>query len=254
MFFHLRITEESIKPALREVRRALLDADVNIGVADTLIEGVKKRSLGKEVLQGVTADQQFIKAMYDELLDIMGGDSSTARAEPGRGAPSATLATGTTANPAVILLAGLQGAGKTTAAGKLALYLKEREVDFDAIQVMGEEESSQMLSSRMPKRNRKVLLAAADVYRPAAIKQLEVLGKSIDVQVFTLGTDADPIDIAVQAIEKAKAEGYDTVVVDTAGRQVIDDNLMDELRRIKVAGAFPGSLDTTVTQIVDFSF
>lgn len=255
MFFHLRITEESIKPALREVRRALLDADVNIGVADTLIEGVKKRSLGKEVLQGVTADQQFVKAMYDELLDIMGGDSSTtARAEPGRGAPSATLATGTTDNPAVILLAGLQGAGKTTAAGKLALYLKEREVDFDAIQAMGEEESSQMLSSRMPKRNRKVLLAAADVYRPAAIKQLEVLGKSIDVQVFTLGTDADPVDIAVQAIEKAKAEGYDTVVVDTAGRQVIDDNLMDELRRIKVAGKFPGLLDTTVTQIVDFTF
>jgi signal recognition particle subunit SRP54 len=106
----------------------------------------------------------------------------------------------------------------------------------------------------MPKRNRKVLLAAADVYRPAAIKQLEVLGNSIDVQVFTLGTDADPVDIAVQAIEKAKAEGYDTVVVDTAGRQVIDDNLMDELRRIKVAGKFPGLLDTTVTQIVDFTF
>jgi signal recognition particle subunit SRP54 len=127
-------------------------------------------------------------------------------------------------------------------------------VDYDAVQAMGEEETSQMLSSRMPKRNRKVLLAAADVYRPAAIKQLEVLGKSIDVQVFTLGTDADPVDIAVQAIEKAKAEGYDTVVVDTAGRQVIDDNLMDELRRIKVAGKLPGLLDTTVTQIVDFTF
>jgi signal recognition particle subunit SRP54 len=234
-----RITEESIKPALRDVRRALLDADVNIGVADTLIEGVKKRSVGKEVLQGVTADQQFVKAMYDELLDIMGGDSSASRSEMGRGAPAATLATGTSADPAVILLAGLQGAGKTTAAGKLALYLKEREVDYEAVQAMGEKETRQMLSSRMPKRNRKVLLVAADVYRPAAIQQLEVLGKSIDVQVFTLGTKADPVDIAAQAVEKAKAEGYDTVLVDTAGRQVIDDNLMDELRRIKEAGEPP---------------
>ena len=232
----VRITEESIKPALRDVRRALLDADVNIGVADTLIDGVKKRTLGKELLQGVTADQQFVKAMYDELLDIMGGDSSSSKQEPGQGAPAATLATGSASDPAVVLLAGLQGAGKTTAAGKLALFLKEREVDYDAVQAMGEEETSKMLSSRMPKRNRKVLLAAADVYRPAAIKQLQVLGKSIDVEVFSLGTDADPVDIAAQALEKAKAEGYDTVVVDTAGRQVIDEDLMQELRRIKEAG------------------
>jgi signal recognition particle subunit SRP54 len=130
----------------------------------------------------------------------------------------------------------LQGAGKTTAAGKLALYLKEREVDYDAVAAMDETETSQMLASRMPKRERKVLLAAADVYRPAAIKQLEVLGKSIDVDVFSLGTEADPVDIAVQAIEKAKAGGYDTVIVDTAGRQVIDDELMDELKRIKRKG------------------
>ena len=130
----------------------------------------------------------------------------------------------------------MQGAGKTTAAGKLALYLKEREVDYDAVAAMDETETSQMLASRMPKRERKVLLAAADVYRPAAIKQLEVLGKSIDVDVFSLGTEADPVDIAVQAIEKAKAEGYDTVIVDTAGRQVIDDELMDELKRIKRKG------------------
>ena len=213
-----------------------MDADVNIGVADTLIEGVKKRSLGKEVMQGVTADQQFVKAMYDELLDIMGGDSTSSKTEPGKGAPTATLATGTSSDPAVVLLAGLQGAGKTTAAGKLALFLKEREVDYDAVNAMSAEETSQMLTSRMPKRQRKVLLAAADVYRPAAIKQLEVLGKSIDVDVFSLGTEADPVDIAVQAIEKAKAEGYDTVVVDTAGRQVIDDDLMDELQRIKTTG------------------
>lgn len=236
-----RITEQSIKPALRDVRRALLDADVNIGVADTLIEGVKKRTLGEEVLQGVTADQQFVKAMYDELLDIMGGDASTSNSEqPGQAQPAATLETGTSSDPAVVLLAGLQGAGKTTAAGKLALYLKEREVDYDAVEAMDDDtaDTSQMLASRMPKRERKVLLAAADVYRPAAIKQLEVLGKSIDVDVFSLGTEADPVDIAVQAIDKAKAEGYDTVVVDTAGRQVIDDDLMNELKRIKQAGEF----------------
>jgi len=230
------MTEESIKPALRDVRRALLDADVNIGVADTLIEGVKKRSLGKEVMKGVTAEQQFVKAMYDELLDIMGGDSSSSSQEPGKAQPAATLEAGTSSDPAVVLLAGLQGAGKTTAAGKLALYLKEREVDYDAVAAMDKKETSQMLPSRMPKRERKVLLAAADVYRPAAIKQLEVLGKSIDVDVFTLGTDADPVDIAVQAIQKAKAEGYDTVIVDTAGRQVIDNDLMNELKRIKQKG------------------
>ena len=236
-----RITEASIKPALREVRRALLDADVNIDVADALIDGVKKRSLGDEVLKGVTADQQFIKAMYDELLDIMGGDSSasnrrsTGATMGGEGsAPAATLAVGTTSEPAVILLAGLQGAGKTTAAGKLALYLKEREVDYSGIAEL--EGNEPVIASKLPKRSRKVLLVAADVYRPAAIKQLQILGASIDVEVFTLGTDASPVEIATQAVAKAKAEGYDTVIVDTAGRQVIDADLMDELKNIKNAG------------------
>lgn len=232
-----RITESSIKPALRDIRRALLDADVNIEVADALIEGVKKRSLGEEVLKGVTADQQFIKAMYDELLDVMGGQSSTQTPAPSKGAPlsapASTLYVGSAMDPAVILLAGLQGAGKTTAAGKLALYLKEREADYTA-QV---ERDEPVLASALPKRNRKVLLAAADVYRPAAIKQLEILGESIGVTVFSMGTEADPVDIATSAVAKAKEEGYDTVVVDTAGRQVIDANLMDELKRIKKAVA-----------------
>jgi len=228
-----RMTETSIKPALKEVRRALLDADVNIAVADALIEGVKTRSLGKEVLKGVTADQQFIKSMYDELLDMMGGDSSVSAAVSNQ--PASTIATGKPGKPAVVLLAGLQGAGKTTAAGKLALYLKEREVDMEAVAAMDPEESSKLLTSRMPTRKRKVLLAAADVYRPAAIQQLEILGKSIGVEVFSMGTDADPVDIAAAAVAKAIAEGYDTVLVDTAGRQVIDTNLMDELRRIKEA-------------------
>jgi len=231
-----RMSEESIKPALRQVRRALLDADVNVDVADTLIEGVRKRSLGKEVMEGVTAEQQFIKAMYDELLDMMGGDSTVSpnQGGPMRTTPVATLAAGTSEEPAIVLLAGLQGAGKTTAAGKLALYLKEREVDYDAVAEMGEE-ASQQLASRLPKRQRKVLLVAADIYRPAAIKQLQIIGESIGVEVFTMGTDVDPVEIVKEGVAKAKAEGYDTVIVDTAGRQVIDTKLMDELQRMKTA-------------------
>ena len=238
----IRMTENSIQPALKSVRRALLDADVNLDVATALIDGVKRRSLGQEVTKGVTAEQQFIKAMYDELLDMMGGDSASDTGgsmggKPSLQSPTATLAyKESSTDPTVILLAGLQGAGKTTAAGKLALYLKEREVDSNAVSNMSEEERSQTLASRMPKRNRKVLLAAADVYRPAAIEQLEILGKSIDVTVFSMGTDADPAEIAKQAVEKAKSEGYDTVLVDTAGRQVVDEELMEELRRVKKTG------------------
>ena len=121
--------------------------------------------------------------------------------------------------------------GKTTAAGKLALYLKEREVDY-SIEVEVDDDKPLTIND-LPKRNRKVLLAAADVYRPAAITQLEILGESIGVEVFSMGTEADPVDIAKNALEKAKAEGYDTLIVDTAGRQVIDEGLMEELKRIK---------------------
>jgi signal recognition particle subunit SRP54 len=245
-----KMTEKSIAPALRDVRRALLDADVNIQVADSLIEGVKKRALGKVVTEGVTADQQFIKNMYDELLDMMGGDSNRGK-RPGdtsQSTPAATLATGTAGAPAIVLLAGLQGAGKTTAAGKLALFLKEREVDYAAVAAMDPKEVSQTLVSRLPKTQRKVLLAAADVYRPAAIKQLQILGESIDVDVFTMGTDADPVEIALQAVSKAKAEGYDTVIVDTAGRQIIDDTLMEELRRIQQAGMYTRNLASSPLQ------
>eukprot|EP00579_Thalassiosira_antarctica_P030401 CAMPEP_0202030092 /NCGR_PEP_ID=MMETSP0905-20130828/64319_1 /ASSEMBLY_ACC=CAM_ASM_000554 /TAXON_ID=420261 /ORGANISM="Thalassiosira antarctica, Strain CCMP982" /LENGTH=671 /DNA_ID=CAMNT_0048593881 /DNA_START=271 /DNA_END=2287 /DNA_ORIENTATION=+ len=234
-----RMTENSIQPALKSVRRALLDADVNLDVATALIDGVKRRSLGQEVTKGVTAEQQFIKAMYDELLDMMGGDAATQTGgmmglNPSLQSPTATLAyKNDPSQPTVFLLAGLQGAGKTTAAGKLALYLKEREVDTDALSDMSEEDRSKTLASRLPKRNRKVLLVAADVYRPAAIEQLEILGKSIDVEVFSMGTDVDPAEIAKAGVEKAKREGFDTVVVDTAGRQVVDENLMEELRRVK---------------------
>ena len=240
-----KMTEKSIRPALREVRRALLDADVNVEVADTLLEGVKKRSLGQEVLQGVSAEQQFVKAMYDELLDLMGGGSPSSTTPPplvGSSVPVAPLATGTPSNPAVILLAGLQGAGKTTAAGKLALYLSEREVDYEAAaeQQSNQEDEGQasemLLSSRLPKRQRQVLLVAADVYRPAAIQQLQVLGQRINVTVYTedISKVKDPVIIVKNALANAKKEQqYDTIIVDTAGRQVVDDALMNELKRMK---------------------
>jgi signal recognition particle subunit SRP54 len=227
------MTEEGIKPALRSVCPALLDADVNIDVADSLIDGVKKRSLGEEVLKGVTADQQFIKAMYDEVVDMMSGSAESTTSVEMIGAtpnaPPATLTLGEPNDPAVVLLAGLHGAGKTTAAAKLALYLKEREVDYSA-EIEGDDP---VMVNQLPKRNRKVLLAAADVYHPAAITQLEILRESVGVEVFSMGMDADPVNIAKAALEKAKAEGFDTLIVDTAGRQVIDDNLMAELQRIK---------------------
>ena len=241
----MRMTEQSIQPALRQVRRALLDADVNVDVADTLMDGVRKRSLGQEVLEGVTAEQQFVKAMYDELLDMMGGDSSTSSSTDPmanlKSTPAASLAVARSAEqPAVVLLAGLQGAGKTTAAGKLALYLKEREVDYDAVvdgddATSADEATAPQLASRLPKRERKVLLVAADVYRPAAIKQLQVLGESIGVEVFSKGTEANPVDIVLEGLQKAKDEGYDTVIVDTAGRQVIDKDLMNELQAMQKA-------------------
>lgn len=227
-----RMTENAIKPALKQVRRALLDADVNIDVADALIEGVRKRSLGQEVMKGVTADQQFVKAMYDELLDMMGGDSNVPASGAMTSLPAATLATGTATDPAIILLAGLQGAGKTTAAGKLALFLKEREIDYAQVAEMSEEDR-QKNAGRLPKRERKVLLVAADVYRPAAIEQLKVLGGQIGVEVYSQSTEDDPVDIVANGIQKAKEEGYDAVIVDTAGRQVIDADLMGELQRMK---------------------
>ena len=176
------------------------------------------------------------------MMGGAGGDGDAAAAAgktpPIGGAPAATLACRDDGRPSVILLAGLQGAGKTTAAGKLALYLKEREVDSIAVALMSNDERPSTLASRIPKRNRRVLLCAADVYRPAAIEQLEILGTSICVDVFSMGTDADPAEIARLAVEKAAAEGYDTVVVDTAGRQVVDEELMEELRRVKKAGEF----------------
>ena len=188
-----KISESNIKDALREVRRALLEADVNLQVIKDFIAEVEQKALGAQVIAGVRPDEQFIEIVYNELLEVMGeANVPLARADN---------------SPTVILMAGLQGTGKTTATAKLALYLR--------------------------KENRSCLMVATDVYRPAAIDQLKALGKQINVPVFELGVGADPVEIARQGVEKAKADGVDTVIIDTAGRLQIDENLMGELVRIK---------------------
>jgi signal recognition particle subunit SRP54 len=188
-----KISESNIQDALREVRRALLEADVNLQVIKDFIAEVQEKAQGAEVVAGVRPDQQFIKIVYDELLVLMGETN-------------VPLAEAETA-PTVVLMAGLQGTGKTTASAKLALHLR--------------------------KQNRSTLLVATDVYRPAAIDQLITLGKQIDVPVFDLGSDANPVEIARQGVEQAKADGIDTVIIDTAGRLQIDQSMMAELAQIR---------------------
>lgn len=190
-----KITENNIQEALREVRRALLEADVNLQVAKDFIENVRQRAIGAEVIAGVRPDQQFIKIVYDALVEVMGeSHSPLAHVEP---------------PPTIILMAGLQGTGKTTATAKLALHLR--------------------------KEHRSSLLVATDVYRPAAIDQLITLGKQIDVPVFEMGTAVSPVEIARQGVAKAKELGVDTVIIDTAGRLQIDAEMMAELAAIKEA-------------------
>eukprot|EP00879_Flechtneria_rotunda_P022101 GHRR01023319.1.p1 GENE.GHRR01023319.1~~GHRR01023319.1.p1 ORF type:complete len:499 (+),score=150.42 GHRR01023319.1:206-1702(+) len=187
-----KLMPENMKGPLRDVRRALLEADVSLPVVRRFIKRVEERALGLEVLEGVTPQVQFVKVVNDELVELMGS------------AGSKELNAG---QPQVILMAGLQGVGKTTACGKLALYLK--------------------------KRRKSVLLVATDVYRPAAIDQLVKLGSKIDVPVFELGTEVKPVDIAKQGVAKAKEMGCDAVIIDTAGRLQIDANLMAELQSMK---------------------
>lgn len=188
-----KISQSNIQDALREVRRALLEADVNLQVVKDFIGDVENKAQGAEVISGVRPDQQFIKIVYDELVQVMGEEN----------VPLAEAKDQTT----VVLMAGLQGTGKTTASAKLALHLR--------------------------KTNRSCLLVATDVYRPAAIDQLITLGKQIDVPVFEMGSDADPVEIARQGVERARNEGINTVIVDTAGRLQIDQDMMAELSRIK---------------------
>ena len=188
-----KIRESNIQEALREVRRALLAADVNLQVVKDFVAEVETKALGADVIAGVRPDQQFIKIVYDQLVEVMGETN----------VPLITAET----SPTVVLMAGLQGTGKTTATAKLALHLQKLE--------------------------RRALLVATDVYRPAAIDQLVTLGQQIDVPVFEMGTDTDPVEIARQGVEKAKEMGVDTVIIDTAGRLQIDENMMGELARIK---------------------
>ena len=190
-----KISQSNIQESLQEVRRALLSADVNLQVVKNFIAEVEKKALGSEVLSGVDPGQQFIKIVYDELVSTM-GESNVPIANASK-------------PPTVILMAGLQGTGKTTATAKLALYLRKQE--------------------------RTCLMVGTDVYRPAAIDQLITLGNQIEVPVFEMGTDADPVEIASQGIAKAKELGVDTVIVDTAGRLQIDADMMGELARIKKA-------------------
>ena len=188
-----KISQSNIQDALKEVRRALLSADVNLQVVKNFIARVEEKAVGSEVVSGVNPGQQFIKIVYDELVAVM-GESNVPLAEADK-------------PPTVILMAGLQGTGKTTATAKLALYLR--------------------------KQKRSCLMVGTDVYRPAAIDQLVTLGKQIDVPVFEMGTDADPVEIARQGLAKAQEMAVDTVIVDTAGRLQIDSDMMAELARIK---------------------
>ena len=187
-----KLTEADVDVAMREVRLALLEADVNFKVVKDFVARVRERAIGQEVMRSLTPGQQVVKIVHDELINTLG--------EPGRlnlGAQS----------PAVIMLVGLQGAGKTTMAGKLALHLR--------------------------KQGRRPLLVAADVYRPAAINQLETLGKQLDIPVYSEGVNAKPINVCVNGVKQAVSTGATTVILDTAGRLNIDEMMMGEIKGIK---------------------
>ena len=190
-----QITEINVAETLKEVRRALLDADVNFKTAKTFTETVKEKALGQNVLTAVKPEQMMVKIVHDELTQLMGG---------------ASVDINTKGNPAVILIAGLQGSGKTTFSGKLASLVKN-------------------------KRSKNPLLVAGDVYRPAAINQLQVLGEQIGVPVFTQEGSKDPVKIAKDAVKEARQNGYDLVIVDTAGRLAVDEEMMQEISAVKKA-------------------
>ncbi len=191
-----RITERNIEDALREVRLALLEADVNIRVVRDFVDHVKQKALGQEVLRSLTPEQHFIKFVADELTRAMGGQARELdlKVKP----------------PVKIMVVGLQGSGKTTSLAKLARWLKAT-------------------------RKRHPIIASTDVYRPAAMEQLRVLGRQVDVPVVESREDEDPVEIATRALARAEAGGHDAVLIDTAGRLQIDDELMEELERLKAA-------------------
>ncbi len=188
-----KISQSNVQLAIQDVRKALLEADVNFQVVKSFVAEVEKNALGAEVISGVNPQQQFVKIVYDELVKVM-GESNVPLAQADD-------------SPTIILMSGLQGAGKTTATAKLALFLQ--------------------------KQKRSCLMVATDVYRPAAIDQLMTLGEQISIPVFQLGTDANPIEIARQGVAEAKEKGIDTVIIDTAGRLQIDEEMMGELAQVK---------------------
>ncbi|AIY05880.1 signal recognition particle protein [Planococcus sp. PAMC 21323] len=189
-----KVNEADVKEMMREVRFALIEADVNLKVVKEFVKKISERAIGQDVMDSLTPGQQVVKIVKDELTELMGGEERKIEFS--------------TKQPTVIMMVGLQGAGKTTTTGKLANLLRR-------------------------KHNRKPLLVAADVYRPAAIQQLETIGKQLSLPVFSKGTEMSPVEIARQAIEHAKAEHLDTVIIDTAGRLHVDEALMQELKDIR---------------------
>jgi signal recognition particle subunit SRP54 len=192
---HGRITEINVAETMKEIRRALLDADVNFKIAKSFAQRVKDKAIGKKVLSDLHPGQLLIKIVQDELTDLLGGHQQDISV---------------TGKPAVVLMSGLQGSGKTTCSAKLAKHLKE-------------------------KQSKRVLLVACDIYRPAAIDQLKVLGEQIDVAVFAEPENKNPVDIAKNALQHAKANQYNVVIVDTAGRLAVDEVLMQEIANIHKA-------------------
>ena len=188
-----QITEINVAESLKEVRRALLDADVNFKTAKNFTNSIKEKALGRDVLTSVSPGQLMIKICHEELIRLMGGNEVELDLKP---------------NPSVVLMSGLQGSGKTTFTGKLGNYLKT-------------------------KKKKKVLLVACDVYRPAAIDQLHVLGEQLDIEVYSDKEEKKPVNIAQAAIKKAKAEAFNVVIVDTAGRLAVDEAMMDEIEGLK---------------------
>ena len=191
-----RLTEKNMEDMLKEIRIALLEADVNFRVVKEFTNNVKEKAIGQDVLSKLNPSQMIVKIVHDELVDLLGSDDSEIHYQNNR--------------PTVIMMVGLQGSGKTTSTGKLAYLMKN-------------------------KLNKKVLLAAGDVYRPAAIDQLEQIAKSVGVDIVNMGTKVSPVDISKKAKEKAFNEHYDVLIIDTAGRLQIDEQLMKELNDIKDA-------------------
>ena len=191
-----RLTEEDVKAALKEVKMALLEADVNFKVVKQFVKSVEERAIGQDVMNGLNPGQMVIKIVNEEMVNLMGSETTEIAMQPGK-------------SITIVMMAGLQGAGKTTATAKIAGNLK--------------------------KKGKKSLLVALDIYRPAAIEQLQINGKKVEVDVFSMGTDHKPVEIAKEALKHAEKNGHNVVILDTAGRLHVDEGMMQELQEVKEA-------------------